>query len=215
MNIIGNNCVSSRLYRINNIQFNNPFIWASTYYPDFVKLIKNWDSIDFHNITIQYDECPRTNNMSPLVICDNLVKVHFIHYIQDDSCDKPIHRQSKANVDLFYNDIMNYTTTKWHERVDRMNELPTFLYCFNYRYKTLDEMVNASNEEISQYRNMVKTLYECSEKHKIYVLMHENVIYEEFFNKQTENFKIITADVEKMAEDKMPLWDIVNKNICI
>lgn len=98
MNIIGNNCIASRLYRINNEQFNNPFIWASTPYPEFIKVIENFEKIDFSKIAVEFDECKRTNNKSSVVICDNCFKVHFIHYIQDENSSTPCHKANSGGV---------------------------------------------------------------------------------------------------------------------
>lgn len=216
MNLIGNNCLASRIYKINNIKFNNPFIWCSIYFGDFIEIIKHFNTIDFTNIDIKFDNCARTNNMSPVIRCDNLFDVHYIHYIEDIQCDTPKHKPSKGQVDLFYKDILTYASEKWFSRLNRMNETPMFLYSFNYRYKTIEAFENRTENDIIVYRKQVQQLYDLSKLgNTIYVVLHKTSIYDEFKDFQSNNFVLITPPHEFMCEDKEDFWNYVNKNIKI
>ena len=215
MNLIGNNCLASRIYKINNIQFNNPFIWCSIKFSDFIEIIKNFNNINFNNIEVKFNECKRTNNLSPVIRCDNLFDVHYIHYIEDEKCITPIHKPSKGQVDLFYYDILSYAKNKWFERLNRMSEKPIFIYSFNYRYKTLESYNNASEQDIQTYKNQVKQLYDISKEfnQKIYVIIHKNIVYDEYKDLQNKNFILITPPHTFMCEDKENFWNYVNKYI--
>lgn len=219
MNLIGNNCLSSRLYKINNVQFNNPFIWCSIKFSDFISIVKNFNNIDFNNIEVNFDKCDRTNNLSPVIRCDNLFDVHFIHYIEDKNCLYPIHKVKEGEpgeTDLFYYDILQYAKDKWNLRVKRMRAKPTFIYSFNYRYKTVEACNNPTEQDIQMYRSNVNQLYELSKlNNKIYVVIHKNAVYEEYKDLQNKNFILLTPDHEDMCKDDEHLLNYLNKFIKI
>jgi len=58
-------------------EFSNPFCWNIIEYESMYNLIKYYDSINFFNYTLEFDNILKTYN----VIIDNKVKVKYIHYI--------------------------------------------------------------------------------------------------------------------------------------
>ena len=52
MNIISNDCTAGFIYKEINEEFKNPFIWTSIDIDNFIKLIENYDTLNFNNISI-------------------------------------------------------------------------------------------------------------------------------------------------------------------
>ena len=103
MVVIANDCVGGELYRLCDEEFKSPFIWTVLPIKDFTELYKNYDNINFKNIT--YNQTPNyyfSWYMSSLNI-DNKVNVYFPHhakiennkvYVNDEELNEPyIHNE--------------------------------------------------------------------------------------------------------------------------
>ena len=160
MNIICNNCVGARLYEVTKQQFPNPFMWMSINSDDFIYLVQNYDIIDFNNPTFELEKYKLNAYQTVLITLNNKVKLHYIHYIQDDSKNEPV---KELNTNILYKDILQYVKNKWFNRLNRNNEQPTFLYSFNYM-KIDDE----------QYMQILNNLLELR-KYPLIILVHQNI----------------------------------------
>lgn len=195
MNIIANNCIGARLYEVTKQQFPNSFMWM-TYSPDdYISLIENYDSIDFDNPTFELEYYKENQYKSVLVILDNDIKLHYIHYIQDDSKEIPV-KELKTNI--LYKDILNYAKTKWFNRLYRSNEMPIFLYSFNYLEKDNEYYVKLLNKILS-----------VNTKYHIIVLIHKGIEY----NNTNENIKVIECDDSIMELNGTTLAEALKKYI--
>ena len=70
MNIVCNNCGGADIYKLNKMEFNNPFIWCAIFADDMITLIKNWDNINFNNYKLI-----RFN-------CDSIFIIIFFYYFR-------------------------------------------------------------------------------------------------------------------------------------
>jgi len=126
MNIICNSCVGSRIYELCNKQFNNPFMWNLIPYPDFRRLIKNYDDIDFRKFDVNVYRQSETNVISQAIF-NSLVKTYYVHYHQDVEYKVP----TKIAIDIFSDNIIKYTEDVINRRLDRMKRTagcPIFIF---------------------------------------------------------------------------------------
>lgn len=161
MNIICNNCVGARMYEVSGMQFPNPFMWNAINAYDFIKLVEEYDAIDLRNPEMELERYLNRERESVLVTMDNGVKLHFIHYIQDDTKDVPV---KEKNTDILYRDILSYASDKWHSRLRRSSEPPMFMFTFNYMKKDnpsykdiLDKLIGTGKGLIIVMHDSVKT----------------------------------------------------------
>ena len=180
MNIICNNCVGARLYEVTKKQFPNPFMWMTIDYDDYIKLIENYDTINLNNPKIELETYKYNDYKSVLITLNNDIKLHYIHYIQDDTKEAPV---KELNTNILYKDILLYASTKWKNRLNRSKEEPVFLYSFNY--------MHPDNPE---YNIILNKLLDINDK-QIMILVHEGVKIEQ---KIPDNIKIIYCKNEIM-----------------
>lgn len=163
MNIICNNCVGARLYEVQHKQFVNPFTWCEIPINDFIKLIENFDFIDFNNdIEFFLEKVYRYDYLSVNVTLMKEIQCHFVHYIQDENYTEP--KKDDSNTNIRYNNILEYAKFTWNKRIKRMNETPIFVYSCNY--------LTPGSEEYNE--NLNKLLNIDTDK-EIWILTHESL----------------------------------------
>lgn len=99
--VITNSCSGALCYinedRNINYQYNNPFIGSGIYADSWYKLLKNFDSIDFHNVRGENKySAYHLRNINYLIL-ENSIEIRFTH---------------KSNL----NEILD----NWHRRADRL-----------------------------------------------------------------------------------------------
>lgn len=167
INIICNNCIGSRLYQINNIKFNNPFVWTLITIDDFVKLVTNYTTIDFNNIIISLEPNNHLKANSVLITIDNLVNIHCVHYIYDENYDTPGIKEGSQDKDVFFINIKDYAKDKYYNRLTRMNKSNfELIYSFNYQYLKL-----TNDEYINNFNKLVKL---TKDGYKILIIMNDS-----------------------------------------
>ena len=197
MNIIANNCIGARLYQITKKQFPNPFMWMTfSSIDDYVKLIENYDNIDLNNPTFELETYKENKHKSVLVTLDNDIKLHYIHYIQDDTKDNPV---KESNTNILYKDILTYSKEKWFKRVNRINEEPIFLYSFN-------------NLDINNtfYLKLVNKILNINTKYKIIILIHKSY---ELRKSIPKNINIIRLSDKEMKLTTSELANLIKTQI--
>ena len=152
MNIICNNCVGARLYEVTKQQFPNPFMWMSIDYNDFIKLVENYNTLDLAHPKFVLEKYKENDYKSILVILNNDIQLHYIHYILDKSKKSPVKEKS---TNILYKDILSYAKTKWFNRLNRSKEEPLFIYSFNYMppdyhiyNMILEKLLNIKNKNL-------------------------------------------------------------------
>lgn len=144
-NFISNNCIAAYIYTFKGAVFNNPFMWSVINLDDIIRLISNFDSLNFGNITL--DWCKSKNpawNDTPVLTIDSLVQVNYIH-------TKIGHGEPyKINGNLYVENPLIEVHKTYIKRLRRMIEehiRPTFI-------------INQSNCE-SYDAAGIRRLYEC------------------------------------------------------
>lgn len=161
MNIICNNCVGARMYEVSGMRFPNPFMWNAINAYDFIKLVEEYDAIDLRNLKMELEQYLNQEHKSVLVTLDNGVKLHFIHYMQDETKDTPV---KEKNTNILYKDILSYASGKWGDRLRRSSEPPVFMFTFNYMKKhdpsykdILDKLIGTGKDLIIVMHDSVET----------------------------------------------------------
>lgn len=159
MNIISNDCLGAYVYQDQlKIDFQNPFIWCSINIENFVKLIDNYDKIDFKNIEcdLQLNDSGicQQGSYTPRIIIDNKVDVNFFHYIQSEKYDSP----TKINGYTMCKDILDYTKVSYLRRLEKTNSNPIFVWdvtmCGWYNKKNVD-VINTFKTINTEYKIIV------------------------------------------------------------
>lgn len=164
MLVIGNNCISSRLYEQLKLEFNNPFIWMVLTYDSVYYLMSNWNSMNFDKFVI---EASKFKNNTFVLIIDGKVELHFVHYVFDKNANTPFKEQKYTKDGAWYGNvrfknIVSYIKEKYISRLNRMkacSEEPVFLlrdevYAVNnYSSKTMKDLANHT----SKYKRLIIT----------------------------------------------------------
>lgn len=118
MNIISHNCVGAEVYKLEDCQYGNPFIWCVIPPEDFQVLYDNYEQIDFSNIKLEKDE------KYYKIVIDGKVNVFYVHYKYSKEDKTPRRRK---NCDILYDKIEKYIVDKYTSRLKRMSGKPLFI----------------------------------------------------------------------------------------
>ena len=187
MNIICNNCVGARLYEVTKQQFPNSFMWMLIMHKDYINFINEYDNLDLQNPKFELEIFNNDKRKSVLITLNN-IKLHYIHYIQDESKEIPVKEKS---TNILYKDILSYAKNKWFSRLNRSKEEPIFLFSFNY----------FSKNDKNQYYSILEELLKIKNK-KLLILVHEGIKIEKEIS---DNIKIIycSDDIMKLDGDAL------------
>ena len=186
MNIICNDCLGSHAYHKLGERLPNSFQWVGIDLLDFVYIGRNWGKMDLENVTFELET--RLYQTRETVLCKvdgGRAKVHFSHYIQDDSFKEP-GRSERYKYCWLYKDILEFCREKWFRRMDRSSEPVTFVYSFN-----LWDMRHPKTRK--EYPVALEMLFSIREP--LVILMHESVPVE---MEVPDNVRIV-----KIPDDEM------------
>jgi uncharacterized protein (DUF1919 family) len=148
MIVISNNCGGADYYNLHNEKFNNPFMWSVVFADDMIRLINNFDKINwlqFEPILLT-EEIAHANHYpyKPTVTgikLDNVCNIYWTHYLFDANAISPV----KRGPDTFYYKNYEHTLSKYITRTKRMcsmHEEPSFLIMGYDRYGWNDNMLS-------------------------------------------------------------------------
>ena len=152
MNIISNDCTAGFIYREINEEFKNPFIWTSIDIDNFIKLIENYDTLNFNNISIKLElntsKISVQNEKYPIITIDNKVDIHYFHYFQKEGTHSELNTEKRY---IYDEDIINYVKQIYFSRISRMTESPIFIWSnFEeyswYNSKDIEKLKNVSTK---------------------------------------------------------------------
>lgn len=159
MNIITNNCSGGYIYKdCIKCDFMNPFIWSSIDFDNFLKLVINYDTINFRNIKCELIEnnsniC-KNKSLVPKLTIDNTIDIHYFHYIYNDKYQTP----TKIEGYTMCNDIIEYTIDCYIRRLEKMKDDPIFVWdvtrCNWYNPNKIDP-IKAFKEIESKYKIII------------------------------------------------------------
>ena len=152
MNIISNDCTAGFIYREINEEFKNPFIWTSIDIDNFIKLIENYDTLNFNNISIKLElntsKISVQNEKYPIITIDNKVDIHYFHHFQKEGTHSELNTEERY---IYDEDIINYVKQIYFSRISRMTESPIFIWSnFEeyswYNSKDIEKLKNVSTK---------------------------------------------------------------------
>ena len=140
MNIISNDCTAGFIYKEINEEFKNPFIWTSIDIDNFIKLIENYDTLNFNNISIKLElntsKIGVQNEKCPIITIDNKVDIHYFHHFQKEGTHPELNTEERY---IYDEDIINYVkqiyfsvpfskTDRLSESINSLCSFPKFLF---------------------------------------------------------------------------------------
>lgn len=156
-NFISNTCVGGHLYKeCIKTDFKNPFVWSLMLPNDFIRLIKEYKTINFKNIKLKYISKHKYYDL----IIDDKINVYYVHYLKDDG----INESDKAKNNVYLNKIEDYIIEKYTSRLEKMKDDPIYILAggkfANHRY---------TDEDIQTIVDIVENpiIILLDEKHKI------------------------------------------------
>jgi uncharacterized protein (DUF1919 family) len=141
LTIISNNCLGAYTYKLLGLEYASPFIWSQTFLHDMLKIVKDFDSMDFQNISMipaanEYIPEYRSNG-SYAVQMENAARSYFIHYkdkiLTETNWKRRAERIDKNNV-VFY--LMS--SKPKIDTVDLVEEIQEECLRRNYRFVYLN-----------------------------------------------------------------------------
>lgn len=200
MKIISNNCVGARLYQLQNRQFNNPFMWSSIYINDFIKLVQNWNNINFNDIKLSYKDSFGRQNVSTIAIDPHNynVCVGYIHHIYEKDIEF-----RKQDINIYSDHILDYINEKYLIRLDRMNnDISDPVFVFDCQPNPSDIYYN----KVEQYCNLntpYKRILICgTNKFDKYTVNNKNLIIIHKLEETAATINIAKLIISKIGENK-------------
>lgn len=121
---MSNDCSAGLIYKkVLETTYKNPLVFKKIYFDDFIKLIKNYDIINFSNYELKKD-----NDWHFRIEVDNIFTAELNHY----RFDKTVDGIKKNFPDVYSNKIWEYIVEKYETRLLRMNERPIFIGHYDY-----------------------------------------------------------------------------------
>lgn len=180
MKVIANCCLAGDLYKAKKWTFNTPFMWCHIHLPDMVKLIMNYDKINFDNYEmtqcnwndVMFKPDKKLTHVLGLTV-DNTFTAWYVHHIFSPSDLKP----RIVGSDVYAKDIFSYLVSKYETRKERMtDEVPKFIMIIGRnKYETKEAALDF-------IKAVQKTQYD------ILIFTHFNELTEF----QNEKIKVIT-----------------------
>lgn len=216
--VISNNCLASCIYRdIINIPQPTPFVWNVIQQDDFIKLINNFDSINFLNFEVDFD----TVAQEYYLLIDGLVKVYYTHYkYKKDAEEKYTGFEPGHGYMTYTNKVIEYITKEYVKRVNRLlkakEEGAEFIFfydsgCFQSWVESIDTYLNRKHKEIS-------ALVKINTKHKIVVSHWEDDYITNLEHNDNVSFILkpydeVNNNIYSMNDEAVYMYDNILKNL--
>ena len=186
MNIICNNCVGGYFYRdVLKTEYPNPFIWTQISAKEFIKLIENYDKIDFHKYKIlKMQKSDFTENgdfgehvwlaQQPLGLrIDDCFTLWFPHILYRADAIQPI----TVNTNIYYKNHSDLVIETYNKRLAKMNEEPIFMILdyswFGWTSELLTDIINLS--EKIKYKIILITKRKIENKKAVNIVYDKNL----------------------------------------
>lgn len=116
-NIISNNCCGGFLYKALNLPYQNPFIFTRIWADDFLKLLSEFDTIDFENYILNTNSGRLVEEVDNFhILLDNKIKIYFKHHRFRSIANSP----EFSGHNMYYNRVWEYLIKKWDERIKNL-----------------------------------------------------------------------------------------------
>jgi len=201
MNIICNNCAGGYFYRdVLKEEYQNPFIWTQICAKEFVKLIENFDKINFLNYEML--EMKKSDfiesgdfgehiwlNQHPLGLrIDNIFTLWFPHIRYKIDAIKP----QTVNTDIYYYRHFELVVDTYEKRLKRMKENPVFMILdyewFGWNEELIKQVIDLSNTV--KYKIIILTKRKEIKINNAKIIYNENLHYHPSIAVKEEGNKI-------------------------
>ena len=178
MNIIGNNCIPSAIYKIKGEIYNHPFFWCAIPVDQYIWMIENFKKIDWTKITFSLEQYYEDKSIYSVLGKVGEIELHFLHYRLSDGPTKTVGRNT------FSKDIIKYAKDKWFKRLKLLDR--TGLKFF-FSFKVIDKDSPQYEEVIDKFLSMT---------HRSLILLVHN---DKKINKPIpKNVQVIYYDLDKV-----------------
>jgi len=186
--IFSNDCTCAEYYKINNIQYNHPFMWV--YFPpeDYLNFIKLYNDINLNNYKCsiieehtKFDRCPQIKiNKSKIfkIELEFNICVAFPHYILNKNYE------GFKDKNYFSPNIIDYIKEKYNERLNRFDKKIKPIFLFNEKEYSLKEDILNFINITTPYKKIIYTSYKDLLKYNndnIIVIYKNNIHYSDSF----------------------------------
>lgn len=189
MNIIGNNCIPSAIYKIKKEKYNHPFFWCAIPVDQYIWMIENFKKIDWTKIQFSLETYYEDKSIKSVLGKVGKIELHFLHYRLSDGPTKIEGRNT------FSKDIIEYAKEKWFSRLKLLDR--TGLK-FLFSCKVLDKNSPAYEKYIDKFlsmttRNIILLVHE-DKKIKKPIPANVQVIYYDL--DKTENVFTVAENIK-------------------
>lgn len=129
MNILSNMCFGGHYYRHLGLPYENPFIWTAMSHAHFIEICRDYDKINFMNITGSRISGRKLDpgRRIPILTIDNRFELEYVHYLKRDSGSGVVRRGGE----LYSDDPLKTAVDTYLKRAERMrNSPPTFMFYY-------------------------------------------------------------------------------------
>ena len=120
--VISANCIAGFWYGdIVKTAYEHPFIWSIVRLSDLIYLIKNFDTINFNNVTAKISDgevVRRDGDKWVKVVVDGKINAYFVHYKENKDLEEDAPKISGTNV--VAKNILKYAEETWKRRCARI-----------------------------------------------------------------------------------------------
>ena len=178
MNIIGNNCIPSAIYKIKGVKYNHPFFWCAIPVDQYIWMIDNFKKIDWTKIHFSLEQYYEDKSIYSVLGKVGDIEFHFLHYRLSDGPTKTVGRNT------FSKDIINYAKEKWFKRLKLLDR--TGLKFF-FSFKVIDKDSPKYEEVMDKFLSMTHR--------KLILLVHKD---KKIKKPIPENVQVIYYDLDKV-----------------
>ena len=173
MNIISTSCVAARIYQQMEKEYDNPFAWASLEGVEFLRLVQNYDKINFNEFTL--DVKPKhpwtTVWFDP---SSYNIETFYIHYRQDDT--RPVVKHAGINIIGPKEGIEEFMRFKLTKRQSGLKEPPVFIL------DALPKILDDYSKWQFYSKELIKKFMTLETPYKKFLLSLERDCPEEYLN---------------------------------
>lgn len=126
MNVICNTCAASHVFADNNIIFSNPFVWNTIIADDYLRLVQNYDKINFANLEVLPNTTNHRKDAQYRIVFDKQVSIYLPHHVNDSNYTTLTKKPNGRTMKIYYNNMKQYIFDTYSRRAGRMKDKPIF-----------------------------------------------------------------------------------------
>ena len=105
------------MYKALNLPYQNPFIFTRIWADDFLKLLREFDTIDFENYILNTNSGRLVEEVENFhILLDDKIKIYFKHHRFRSTANS----LEFSGPNMYYNKVWEYLIKKWDERIKNL-----------------------------------------------------------------------------------------------